>query len=229
VAQAIQSDGLRYPVVQDNRYGTWNAYSNQYWPAEYLIDSSGQVRHAQFGEGDYKHSEAAVRELLYDAGARSLPPPMTAHALIPSANLATPETYLDDKRSQGFQTPLRAGTADYPGASSLHPNEFALRGRWTVTDESATPASGTGAIQARVEAADVYLVLTSAGDVPRHVRVLLDGHPIAAASAGRDVHNGVITVRGQRLYSLVSLPGAEQHSLEVDVPPGVSAYDFTFG
>ncbi len=68
VQQAIASDGLRYPVVQDNRYGTWNAYQNQYWPAEYLIDANGQVRHTQFGEGNYKQDEAAVRELLYEAG-----------------------------------------------------------------------------------------------------------------------------------------------------------------
>jgi cytochrome c biogenesis protein CcdA/thiol-disulfide isomerase/thioredoxin len=231
VEQAIRSDGLRYPVVQDNRYGTWNAYANQYWPAEYLIDADGQVRHAQFGEGDYKQSEAAVRELLYEAGARDLPPPMTAHAIIPAAKLATPETYLDDKRSQRFEPPLRAGTVDYPGASSLPLDEFALRGRWTVSDEAATPAAGggTGAIEARFQAADVYLVLTSSGNVPRRVRVLLDGHPIGASSAGRDVHAGLVTVRGQRLYSLVSLPSAQQHSLEVDVPPGVSAYDFTFG
>ena len=50
-----------YPVVQDNHYGTWNAYQNQYWPAEYFIDAKGQVRHTQFGEGDYKQDEAAVR------------------------------------------------------------------------------------------------------------------------------------------------------------------------
>ena len=87
VQQAVASDGLRYPVVQDNRYGTWNAYQNQYWPAEYLIDAGGQVRHAQFGEGHYREDEAAVRELLYEAGARHLPPPMTAHAIMPSAGL----------------------------------------------------------------------------------------------------------------------------------------------
>ena len=63
VRQAIASDGLRYPVVQDNNYGTWNAYQNQYWPAEYLIDAHGEVRHTQFGEGDYKQGEAAVRAL----------------------------------------------------------------------------------------------------------------------------------------------------------------------
>ena len=74
VAQAIRSDGLRYPVVQDNQYGTWNAYGNQYWPAEYLIDARGQVRHVQFGEGDYGGSEQAVRAVLREAGATQLPP-----------------------------------------------------------------------------------------------------------------------------------------------------------
>lgn len=61
------------------------------------------------------------------------------------------------------------------------------------------------------------------------MRILLDGRPITAADAGRDVRGSVMTVRGQRLYSLVSLPGAQQHDLTVQVPPGVSAYDFTFG
>ena len=69
VRQAISSDGIKYPVVQDNKYGTWDAWNNQYWPAEYLIDAKGQVRHYQFGEGHYKQDEAAVRALLADAGA----------------------------------------------------------------------------------------------------------------------------------------------------------------
>jgi cytochrome c biogenesis protein CcdA/thiol-disulfide isomerase/thioredoxin len=119
VQQAISSDGLRYPVVQDNRYGTWNAYQNQYWPAEYLIDAKGEVRHTQFGEGNYKEDEAAVRELLYEAGVRNLPPPMTAHAMMPSAQLATPETYLNPQRQQDFATALKAGTYTYHAPSSL--------------------------------------------------------------------------------------------------------------
>ena len=61
------------------------------------------------------------------------------------------------------------------------------------------------------------------------VQVLLDGKPVPASVAGADVQGGQVTVRGQRLYSLVSLPGDEQHTLKVVVPPGVSAYDFTFG
>jgi cytochrome c biogenesis protein CcdA/thiol-disulfide isomerase/thioredoxin len=229
VSQAIGADGLRYPVVQDNDYGTWNAYGNEYWPAEYLIDANGQVRHTQFGEGDYKQSEAAVRELLYQAGARNLPPPMTATAIMPSSNLETPETYLDSQHSQGFEPPLKAGVRSYPGVSSLVLNEFALRGTWRVTKQSATPAASGASISLRFQAAHVYLVTTSAGNVPRRVRVLLDGRPIGAGEAGTDVHASLVTVQGQRLYSLVSQTGDAQHDLTVEVPPGVSAYDFTFG
>ena len=79
--------GSRYPVVQDNHYGTWNAYQNQYWPAEYLIDAHGEVRHTQFGEGDYSRTRRRCAQLLHEAGARQLPPPMTAHAIMPSAQL----------------------------------------------------------------------------------------------------------------------------------------------
>ena len=230
VSQAIASDGLHYPVVQDNQYGTWNAYGNQYWPAEYLIDATGQVRHTQFGEGEYKQDEAAVRELLYEAGARHLPPPMTAQAATPSAQLGTPETYLDDKRSQGFVQPLRAGVHNYSGMSGQPQlNEFALRGSWLVNGEGATPQASGAAIEGAFQAQRVYLVFTSAGNHPQSVRVLMDGRPIPAADAGGDVHNGVVTVVGQRLYGLIALPSAGQHSFEVDVPPGVTAYDFTFG
>jgi cytochrome c biogenesis protein CcdA/thiol-disulfide isomerase/thioredoxin len=229
VQQAVASDGLRYPVVQDNAYGTWNAYGNEYWPAEYLIDSGGQVRHTQFGEGDYKQSEDAVRSLLIEAGATHLPPPMTAKAIVPSAGLQTPETYLNSDRAQGFVTPLRPGVSTYTGARQLTLNEFALTGSWSVSKQSATPTGAGASIEARFEAARVYLVLTSAANAARRVEVLLDGRPITAREAGSDVHGALVTVKGQRLYSLVSLRSAQQHTLTVEIPPGVSAYDFTFG
>jgi cytochrome c biogenesis protein CcdA len=205
-------------------------YGNEYWPAEYLIDAQGQVRHTQFGEGDYKQSEAAVRELLYEAGVHQLPPPMSAHAIMASAGLATPETYLDDQRSQGFLEPLGPGVRYYSGGGYLGMNQFALRGIWDVSDESSTPTQPGATISARFQAAHVYLVLTSAHDLPRTVRVLLDGRPISPTVAGADVGPGaLVTVRQQRLYALVALPQAEQHELTLEVPPGVSAYDFTFG
>ncbi len=230
VRQAIATDGLRYPVVQDNRYGTWNAYQNQYWPAEYLIDATGQVRHTQFGEGNYKQDEAAVRELLYEAGARHLPPPMTATAIIPSTGLGTPETYLDDSgRSQSFAQPLQKGTHFYPGVLVPQLNEFGLHGTWTATSQSVTPTSSGATITGRFQAAHVYLVMTSRGNAPRRVRVLIDGKPITRAQSGADVHGGFVTVTGQRLYALVSSSVDEMATITLQVPGGVSAYDFTFG
>src|SRR4029077_14724310 len=70
VAHAISQFDLRYPVVQDNDMGTWNAYGNEVWPADYLIDDRGHVRYAAFGEGDYAQTETAIRALLAEAGAR---------------------------------------------------------------------------------------------------------------------------------------------------------------
>jgi hypothetical protein len=143
---------------------------------------------------------------------------MTASAIRPSAGLQTPETYLDDQRASGFAQPLEAGVRFYPGVLQPALNEFALHGHWRVTSEDATPTARGASIQAGFQAAHVYLVLTSAGNQPRAVRVLLDGRPA-----------GVVTVRQQGLYSLVSLHRAEFHTLTVEVPQGVSAYDFTFG
>ena len=231
VQQAINSDGLRYPVVQDNRYGTWNAYQNEYWPAEYLIDANGEVRHTQFGEGHYKEDEAAVRELLYEAGVRNLPKPMTATAIMPSTNLGTPETYLNPARAQdeGLAQPLTPGQHFYAGVNTPILNEFGLHGAWTVSAQAVTPLTPGDSITGRFQAAHVYLVMTSAGNVPRKATVMINGRPISASESGTDVHDGQVTVIGQRLYSLVSLPTDQQQTVTIDIPPGVSAYDLTFG
>lgn len=68
VMKAIGRFDIEYPVAQDNRYATWNAYSNQYWPAVYLIDRKGQVVYTHFGEGAYAKTEATIRALLAQKG-----------------------------------------------------------------------------------------------------------------------------------------------------------------
>ena len=71
--------------------------------------------------------------------------------------------------------------------------------------------------------------MTSNDNTTRTARVLVNGKPIPAAEAGSDVHNGLVTVQGQRLYSLISLPSDQQQTFTIQIPPGISAYDFTFG
>jgi len=68
VRAAVERLGIAYPVVQDNAYGIWNAFGNQYWPALYLIDRDGRVVYRHVGEGDYAQTEAAIRAQLARSG-----------------------------------------------------------------------------------------------------------------------------------------------------------------
>ena len=221
--------GLRYPVVQDNDMGTWNAYGNEYWPADYLIDARGQVRYAAFGEGDYDKTETAIRALLAEKGAKIGGHSRPSDVIVPSQE-ATPETYLGTERAQGWIDPPKTGTHDYgaPPTGSLSLNDFAFSGTWTIGAQPATAGAGAG-IDVAFQAKNVYLVLSSAGGVARGVQVLLDGRPVSSADAGADVHAGKVTVRGQRLYTLISLRRDERHRLGLRFAPGVTGYAFTFG
>jgi cytochrome c biogenesis protein CcdA/thiol-disulfide isomerase/thioredoxin len=225
VAAAIRREGIRYPVAQDNKMATWDAYGNQYWPAKYLIDARGHVRYVHFGEGDYDQTEAAIRTLLREAGASVGDRSRPDRGFDP-ATQATPETYLGLARAKGYVVPPAPGTASYAAAppDRIGPNQFSLGGTWTLSDESAR--AGTGATLAgRVTGKDVYLVLSGKGTV----RVLLDGRPISTSAAGRDVHGGRVNVDRQRLYHLVSRPDVETHVLTLRFSPGVAGYAFTFG
>ncbi|MGZ2746592.1 thioredoxin family protein [Burkholderia stagnalis] len=71
VADALGRFGIRYPVAQDNRYDTWNAYGNRYWPALYLVDANGRIVYTRFGEGQYEKTEAAIRDALARAAAKT--------------------------------------------------------------------------------------------------------------------------------------------------------------
>ena len=133
-------------------------------------------------------------------------------------------------RAERWATQPKPGTHDY-GASppaNLSLSEFAYSGTWEIDAQPATAIANAG-IDVEFEAKNVYLVLSSPGELPLPVHVELDGRPIPAADAGADVHDGVVTVRRQRLYSLVSLPSDQRHHLALRFAPGVSGYAFTFG
>ena len=72
VRWAIKEMGVDYPVAVDSNYGIWNAFHNQYWPAEYLADAQGRIRYHHFGEGAYDESERAIQALLTEAGHRDV-------------------------------------------------------------------------------------------------------------------------------------------------------------
>ena len=240
VRRAVRDLDIRYPVAIDNDYAIWRAFDNQYWPAHYFVDASGQIRGHHFGEGGYQESEDLIRELLTQAGAGELPPPTSVtnpqgiEAAPDVADVASPETYVGYERAQHFAAAggvVRDAPAVYAAPSAPALNDWSLTGGWTVGPESAVGTAG-GGIVFRFHARDLHLVLgPSASGAPVHFRVKLDGRePGAAHGADTDAHgNGV--VRGQRLYQLIRQDGAvgdRTFSIEF-LDPGVQAYSFTFG
>jgi cytochrome c biogenesis protein CcdA/thiol-disulfide isomerase/thioredoxin len=209
--------GVRYPVAIDNNYATWNAYDNEYWPAEYLIDAHGDVRHISFGEGDYSTTEKLIRQLLQDArpGAR-LPTATDVPNLTPTGELS-PETYVGYQRLQ-YLDPLSAVTdnvtAQYQFPATLPPGYMGLSGTWTVHAQETT-AGGGAQLELSFLAKDVYLVMGGSGTV----NVSINGQ-----------HTQTVTVSGiPRLYTLYQTGPTKLGQLLLHFSPGVQAYDFTFG
>ena len=196
VRAAIGRQDIRYPVVQDNDYGTWNAFGNQYWPAKYLIDARGRVRYVHFGEGEYKETEAAIRALLRRGRRRaaSVPTARPRGRIETVGHRATPETYLGSARAKGFSPDRARGRHARLHRSQDRPScrraSSASAGAGTSTASRRSAVFGA-TITARVVGGAVYLVLASDGDLPRRVRVELDGRPIAPDAAGEDVRGGV--------------------------------------
>src|SRR5262249_32640923 len=60
---------IDFPVALDSNYAIWRGFENQYWPALYVVDPKGQIRHVRFGEGEYDQAEQMIRKLLVEAGA----------------------------------------------------------------------------------------------------------------------------------------------------------------
>jgi cytochrome c biogenesis protein CcdA/thiol-disulfide isomerase/thioredoxin len=209
--------GVHYPVAIDDNYATWNAYDNEYWPADYLIDATGDVRHVHFGEGDYATTEQLIRELLVAAHpGRSLPPPTDVPDKTPTGELS-PETYVGYDRLQ-YLVPSDAVVPNAPAVyhfpASLPMAGLGLSGTWTEHAEEAT-ADSDARLELSFLAQDVYLVLGGSGTI----NVSVNGH-----------HTQTIDVAGvPRLYTLYQAGSANTGTLLLQVSPGVQAYDFTFG
>jgi cytochrome c biogenesis protein CcdA/thiol-disulfide isomerase/thioredoxin len=210
VRSAVKRLGIAYPVVQDNDYKTWDNYANEYWPAEYLIDRTGHVRHTHFGEGEYGQTEQLIRRLLGAGG-----PKARKVADTTPDELLTPETYLGAERIADYTgsrlAPGRFKT--YSAAVSLAQNELTYGGRWHVGPQQIV--AGPGAfLRLHFHAKDVYVVLGGHGTV----HALVDGKPT------RTIH-----VNAYRLYAVRASAKVADATLELRFSPGVRGYSFTFG
>ena len=212
VRSAVSRLGVRYPVALDNSFATWRAYSNDYWPAEYLIDRTGTLRHEHFGEGSYDETEQLIRKLLGEnAGVAR-----TTVADTTPQELTTPESYLGYARLDRLANgqPLPDAAASYRFPARLPQDDLAYAGTWTV--QPARIVAGPDArLRLRFQAKKVFLVLGGKGAV----EVLVDGKPVRT-----------VAVSGApRLYTLARFPRLRRGLLELRFGRGVEGYAFTFG
>jgi thiol-disulfide isomerase/thioredoxin len=241
VRRAAKALRVGYPVATDNDYAIWNAFDNHYWPALYFVDAQGQIRHHQFGEGQYEQSEMILQQLLAEAGIGGLGhglvlvDPGGVEAAADWDSLWSPENYLGSERTENFASPDGAvlGTQHvYAVPERLRLNHWALAGDWTVQRQAIALNQADGGIAYRFHARDLHLVMgPAARGSPIRFRVRIDGQPPGTAH-GVDVDDqGNGTVTEPRLYQLIRQPGpVTERTFEVTfLDPGVQAYAFTFG
>jgi thiol-disulfide isomerase/thioredoxin len=241
VRWAIKDMKIDYPVAIDSDYTIWNAFSNEYWPAEYFIDAKGRIRHHQFGEGDYAQSERVIQQLLAEAGATGFArdlvsvAPCGAEVAANLATLRSPETYTGYGQTENFASPggaARNKARVYVAPERLELNHWALIGEWTVGKEAVALNQAGGQIAFCFHARDLNLVMgPAARGTSAAFRVLIDGKPPGAAH-GTDVdEQGNGTLVEQRLYQLVRQPGLiADRRFEIEfLDADVEAFDFTFG
>jgi thiol-disulfide isomerase/thioredoxin len=233
--------GIHYPVAVDSNHAIWRAFRNQYWPALYIADAQGRIRHHQFGEGGYEQSERVIQQLLTEAGNANVPrelvsvDPQGLEKAADWGSLKSPETYVGYEQAESFASPssaVRDRPHVYNAPSRLTLNEWALVGDWTIGPEHAALNRASGRIAYRFHARDVNLIMgPTVRGTPVRFRVRIDGEPPGTAH-GIDIdEQGNGTASEPRMYQLIRHPGPIADRLfEIEfIGPGVEAFDFTFG
>ena len=214
VEAAVKKYGIGWPVAQDNDLATWNAWNNQYWPAEYLVDKDGNVVMHHYGEGHYMETENAIRRLL---GMQ----PMT-HEDVPTADLSrigSPEMYLGSNRVHNLANPIPPlmFSHGYTAPARLDLNQFALQGTWRLHGEYAELTGSHGEIRLHFKSGKLHMVASS--PEPVTLSITVDGKK-----------QPDVTVHGSRLYTLFDSDDYRDHVVTIVIPKsGFKAFTFTFG
>ena len=208
VRAASVKEGIKYPVVLDNDYATWNVYGNRYWPRQYLIDLEGNMvfdHIGEFSKKDHDETEKKIQQIL------KVSADMTSSQVSsfdPTKPLSK-ETYLGSERA----TPS---------------DNWSLVGDWDIQPEYAENKVAGAKIIYKYKAKEVYLVASSKD--PVRVKVIRNGK-VAGSEKGEDVGiDGIMIIKEDRLYKIIQDSAYGQHALELEIlSPGLKVFTFTFG
>jgi thiol-disulfide isomerase/thioredoxin len=244
VERGIREFGLTYPIVVDSDREIWKAFANRYWPTKYLLDKEGYLRYAHFGEGAYRESEEAIRELLREVNPALVFSPLMEPVRAedqPGVVCSRPsgELYLGHGRGRiGNEGGFKADSiVEYSLPPELQENCFYAKGRWASTAEYMESAGeGEHVLVIKYEGAGVNLVMAAPRGSSCEVVIRQDGKPLARAQKTADVRfrtakgseESYIGVQQARMYQLVNNHDFGSHVLELACSPGVAAFAFTF-
>src|SRR5271169_2325568 len=113
VENAVRNLNVTFPVAIDSKYGIWQSFNNQAWPAQCLVDAKGRIRYHHFGEGDYGDIERVIQEFLKENGATGLvtdTPSVSAVGIEAAPDWEdgrSPETYIGYRQARNFASPER--------------------------------------------------------------------------------------------------------------------------
>jgi len=231
VLSATERFGIKFPVVLDNNFSTWQAYENRYWPRKYLIDIDGYIVYDHIGEGAYEETEKKIQELLAERmevlGEEGEITTELTKETEKESRPDSPETYFGAWRNDNFGngTPRAVGSQSFYVPVEVERNKFYLDGVWNITEEYVENVLGGAKIVFRYRASEVNFVAGAAESV--RAKILVDGVP----ATGQDVDaDGYVTIEAETLYNLVKTEDKEEHTLEI-IPEegGLQAFTFTFG
>ena len=239
VRQATHDLGITYPVATDNDYAVWQAFDNHYWPALYVADGRGRIRHHHFGEGEYPQAEMVVQQLLVEAGATDHDHELASveagglEAPADWASLKSAENYTGYERTEGFASPggpcehaaclRRAAASRAQSVGAVGTGDHGARGHHARREWSThvplprpRPEPGDG---------------PAAPETPVRFRVGIDGQPPGEAHGSDADSDGNGTLTQQRVYQLIRQPGpVTDRTFEIAfLDPGAQVYCFTFG
>jgi thiol-disulfide isomerase/thioredoxin len=241
VQTAVRNLNVTFPVAIDSGFRIWQAFNNQAWPAQYLVDAKGRIRYHHFGEEDYAEIERGIQELLKENGAAGIDSGSTRvsgagiEAPPDWTDERSPETYLGYRQAQNFASleKLNRDMAQvYSAPIKLSLNHWALKGAWTVNAESAVLQAAPGKIAFRFHSRDLHLILAPAKDgKPVRFKVTLDGAAPGENCGLDSAADGSGQIQEPRLYQLIRQKGPiVDRTFEIEfLDAGGQALDFTFG
>jgi hypothetical protein len=242
VRRAAGAMQVTWPIAQDNDYEVWEAFANHYWPAVYLADAEGRIRHYWYGEGGYGETEREIRRLLEAAGAQTLPDglasvkPAGIELSADFAGLKSQENYLGYQKTYGFVSNHGVSpdhAAHYTSPLELARNDWSLDGEWIITSEASVTARPDARLITSFHARDLNLVMgpVTRGAKPVPFRVTLDGQPPSEAHGDDVGGDGIGQADDQRTYQLIRQPDSTRdHRFEIEfLDKGAQALCFTYG